>query len=87
MALQDWANRLQANPRFRRFAAAFPLTRFVARRRARALFDLCAGFVYTQVLTACVRLDLFPGHPIALQQRITLRARYGMRMIVRKRDQ
>ena len=59
MALQDWANRLQANPRFRRFAAAFPLTRFVARRRARALFDLCAGFVYTQVLTACVRLDLF----------------------------
>ncbi len=59
MAFQDWANRVQANPRFRRFAAAFPLTRFVARKRARALFDLCAGFVYTQVLTACVRLDLF----------------------------
>jgi demethylspheroidene O-methyltransferase len=35
------------------------LTRAVARRRARALFDLCAGFVYSQVLLACVRLRLF----------------------------
>jgi demethylspheroidene O-methyltransferase len=31
----------------------------LARRRARALFDLCAGFVYSQVLLACVRLRLF----------------------------
>lgn len=31
----------------------------MARRRARALFDLCAGFVYTQVLTAAVRVELF----------------------------
>jgi demethylspheroidene O-methyltransferase len=30
----------------------------VARRRASALFDLCAGFVYSQVLHACVRLRL-----------------------------
>ena len=30
-----------------------------ARRRASALFDLVAGFVYSQVLQACVRLDLF----------------------------
>ncbi len=37
----------------------FPLTRPIARRRARALFDLTAGFVYSQVLLACVRLDLF----------------------------
>jgi demethylspheroidene O-methyltransferase len=48
-----------ANPRFQRFAARFWLTRAVARRRARGLFDLCAGFVYSQVLLACVRLDLF----------------------------
>ena len=26
---------------------------------ARALFDLCAGFVYSQILAACVRLDVF----------------------------
>jgi demethylspheroidene O-methyltransferase len=52
-------NRLIANPRFQRWAAASPLTRLIARRRARALFDLCAGFVYSQILLACVRLRLF----------------------------
>ncbi|QEE40058.1 MULTISPECIES: methyltransferase [unclassified Methylobacterium] len=52
-------NRLVASPRFQRWAAGFPLTRGIARKNTRALFDLCAGFVYAQVLTACVRLDLF----------------------------
>jgi demethylspheroidene O-methyltransferase len=52
-------DRLLASPRFQRWAAAFPLTRPIARRRARAVFDLCAGFVYSQVLLACVRLRLF----------------------------
>ncbi len=52
-------DRLVGSARFRRWAAAFPLTRPIARRRARALFDLCAGFVYSQVLLACVRLKLF----------------------------
>ncbi|WP_457103747.1 methyltransferase [Methylobacterium sp. P5_C11] len=54
-----WRNRLVANPRFQRWAAGFPLTRRIARRNTRALFDLCAGFVYAQVLTACIRLELF----------------------------
>ena len=49
-------DRLLASPTFRRWAARFPLTRFIARRRTRALFDLCAGFVYSQILLACVRL-------------------------------
>ena len=35
------------------------MTRPIARRRARSLFDLVAGFVYSQVLLACVRLRLF----------------------------
>jgi demethylspheroidene O-methyltransferase len=48
-----------ARPGFQRFAGSFALTRPVARRRAGALFDLCAGFVYSQVLLACVRLRLF----------------------------
>ena len=52
-------DRLLASPRFQRLAAASPFTRPIARRRAQALFDLCAGFVYSQVLLACVRLDLF----------------------------
>jgi demethylspheroidene O-methyltransferase len=50
---------LLASRRFQRLAAAFPLTRSIARRRAAALFDLCAGFVHSQVLLACVRLGLF----------------------------
>lgn len=54
-----WRDRLLSSPTFQRRAAAFPLTRWVARRRARATFDLVAGFVYSQVLLACVRLRLF----------------------------
>ena len=50
--------RIISNPRFQRWAAASPLTRFIARRQARALFDLCAGFVYSQVLAAFVQLRL-----------------------------
>jgi demethylspheroidene O-methyltransferase len=56
---QDWRTRREASPTFRRWAAAFALTRPVARRRAAALFDLVAGFTYSQVLLACVRLRLF----------------------------
>ena len=44
--------------RFQRWAADFPLTRPIAQRRTRALFDLCAGFVFSQILLACVQLDL-----------------------------
>jgi len=56
LALRD---RWLASRSFQRAAAAFPLTGWVARRRARAVFDLVAGFVYSQVLLACVRLGLF----------------------------
>jgi len=58
---RGWAvrDRILASPGFRRWAAAFPATRPVARRRTQALFDLCAGFVYSQVLQACVQLQLF----------------------------
>lgn len=52
-------NRLIANPSFQRRVASFPLTRALTRRRTERLFDICAGFVYTQVLSACVSLNLF----------------------------
>jgi len=52
-------NRLVANPNFQDWASSSPFTRRIARRRARALFDLCAGFVYSQTLVACVRLRVF----------------------------
>jgi demethylspheroidene O-methyltransferase len=57
--LRDRRDALVASDAFRRWAARFPLTRPIARRRARALFDLSAGFVYAQVLAACVQLRLF----------------------------
>jgi len=52
-------NRLLQSSRFQAWAASFPFTRRVAARHARALFDLCAGFAYSQVLYACVKLDVF----------------------------
>lgn len=55
----SWRDRLLANAQFQRWAAAFPLTRPIARARARSLFDLCSGFVYSQILLACVRVGLF----------------------------
>jgi demethylspheroidene O-methyltransferase len=56
--LRAWRDRLLGDARFQRWASGFALTRPVARRHARALFDLCAGFIYSQVLLACVRLRL-----------------------------
>jgi demethylspheroidene O-methyltransferase len=54
-----WRDRLLASPTFQRRAARFVLTRPIARRRARELFDLVAGFAYSQVLRAGVELHLF----------------------------
>lgn len=53
-----WRNALLANERFQNFATSFPLTRPISRKRSRALFDIVAGFTYSQVLYAVVKLDL-----------------------------
>jgi demethylspheroidene O-methyltransferase len=52
-------DRWLASQRFREAASRFTFTRPLARKRARDLFDLAAGFVYTQWLLACVELRLF----------------------------
>jgi demethylspheroidene O-methyltransferase len=57
--IRDWRSCIIADARFQRWAANSPLTRRLAQRKARALFDLCAGFVYSQVLSACVKLEVF----------------------------
>jgi demethylspheroidene O-methyltransferase len=66
-----WRNRMLADPAFQRGAARFWPARAIARRRARQLFDLCAGFVYSQVLYACVRggvLEALRGAPLTADQ-------------------
>jgi demethylspheroidene O-methyltransferase len=99
--LAAWRDRMVASPGFRRWAASFPLTRPIARRRTRALFDLCAGFVYSQVLHACVELrvfDLLAGRPAtaaALAPRLAmtpeaaerlLAAAVSVKLLSRRRD-
>ncbi|MEM9171608.1 MAG: methyltransferase [Pseudomonadota bacterium] len=59
MPLADLRNRLLRNPRFRAFAGRVWPFRYIARRQARRLFDISAGFVYSQVLMSCVRLGWF----------------------------
>lgn len=77
-----------SRPGFRQWAAGFWLTRPFVRRRAAELFDLVSGFVYTQVLLACVRLDLFerlaeggPADASALAQRCGLPLRSMQRLL------
>ncbi len=53
-----WRNAILSSPKFQTFALKFPLTQPVARRRASDLFDLVAGFTYSQVLAACVQTRL-----------------------------
>ena len=72
--LVDWwyvvRGPLLRSARFQRWAAAFPLTRPIARRRAGELFDLVSGFVYSQILHAVVRLrvlDLVADEPMTVE--------------------
>lgn len=73
-------NRVLSNPRFQRWAARFPLTRFIARSRASALFDLCAGFVYSQVLQASVQLGLLEMLNEGAQTAAELAPRLSLRL-------
>ncbi len=52
-------NQLLTSPSFQRWAAGFFLTRPIVRHSASAVFDLVSGFIYSQILLACVRLNLF----------------------------
>jgi demethylspheroidene O-methyltransferase len=61
VALAAWSSlrdRLLASPRFHRLVAAVPGLRWVAQHQSRRLFDLVAGFTYSQVLLSCVRLKI-----------------------------
>lgn len=73
-----WRDAIQSNERFQRFAASFPLMRPIALRRSRAVFDLAAGFVYTQTLTACSRVGLFDFLAVRPRTRSEIAAHIGI---------
>ena len=85
--LRDKRNQMLMSGRFQQWAARFPLTRPIARRRAQKLFDICAGFVYSQILLACVRLRLIeiladnPQTVVALSQRLGLTVEATQRLL------
>lgn len=54
----DWRNRVLANSTFQDWSARLPLLQWVARGRATQMFDLVAGFCYSQVLLAAVESGL-----------------------------
>ena len=78
-------DRLLASARFQRWATAFPLTRPIARKHVRALFDLCAGFVYSQILLACVRLNLFERLAEGPQSAASLAGRLSLPIVSAER--
>lgn len=57
-ALDARIDRWLTQPELYRFAIGNPITRWFTRRRAERLFGIMAGFVHSQVLLACVRLQL-----------------------------
>jgi demethylspheroidene O-methyltransferase len=80
-------DRLLAAPAFQHWAVRFPLTRPVANRRAKALFDICTGFVHSQVLAACVQLRLFellqngPLPPADIAERLNLPPEAALKLL------
>ena len=67
----QWLERIYASPSLYKWSLSNPLTRWITKRRTQQIFDLMSGFVYSQVLLGCVRLDLFRmlhQRPLNLQQ-------------------
>lgn len=59
---ERWArqvDRWMTSPALGQWAGRSVFTRWLVKRRSRQLFDLMAGFVHSQVLLGCVRLQLF----------------------------
>lgn len=67
----QWLERIYASPSLYKWSLSNPVTRWITKRRTQQIFDLMSGFVYSQVLLGCVRLDLFrmlQQRPLDLQQ-------------------
>ena len=67
----NWRDRLLGSQKFHLFAARAPIFSAITRRRSAELFDIAAGFVYTQVLFSCLKLkifDMLAQGPLALAE-------------------
>ncbi len=76
--LAERRNRLVGSRGFQRWAAAFPLTRRMARLDGERLFDLMAGFVYSQTLLATVEVGLLRALRGRSQHPASLAAELGL---------
>ena len=56
-------DRILLNDRFRSFIESSIIFKPFIRAQANEIFDLVSGFVYSQILYACVSLDLFEKFP------------------------
>jgi demethylspheroidene O-methyltransferase len=84
-AAQSWSdwwftlrNRMLMSTGFQRWAERLPVAKLIAAHRTSALFELCAGFVYSQVLFAGVRLKLFEALAEGPQSVEVLARRVGL---------
>ncbi|MDG2474522.1 MAG: methyltransferase [Paracoccaceae bacterium] len=55
----NWRNGLVGSHRFQKWAGNTPVVRAIARKDGEKIYDLMAGFVYSQTLLAMVELDIF----------------------------
>ncbi len=82
MSLSDrmaaWRNHLISKPEFQSWAVRNPFTRGIAQQKARAAFDLVAGFVYSQVLSAVVDSGLLEAVRAAPLDEAAFAARSGL---------
>lgn len=58
----DFRDKCLTSERFHAFALRFPLTRPIVRKRQSEVFDIVSGFIYSQILFACIELGLL-DHP------------------------
>ena len=56
--LVNWRNNIVMSPKFQKWAGNIPLIRVISRRDGEKIYDLMAGFVYSQTLLALVELDI-----------------------------
>jgi demethylspheroidene O-methyltransferase len=85
--LFKWRDDLLANPRIQDLTVKLPLLRSIADQRTRSLFRLCTGFVQTQIVTACVELDVLdvlaegPASADEIGERIGLEAHAAEKLL------